>query len=142
METLATFLLRFSAIILSLAISSCAVTTDSTESSWETFANTSGASSDFTSSTSPGSTSGGSAEKVRMFARINFDRLRTDMAVGDGEYLASFAALLGISDSHQAEFFALTKEKFNTLFVSEQTSPDEMLSRLGDELSTHPDLRR
>jgi len=124
-----------------LAVSSCAVTVDSTKSSSETFENTSDATSDFTSSTSPGDEdSTAKARAVKEFTSTNFDRLRQDMAVGNGERLASLAALLEIPDAKRAAFFRLSKERFSTWFSSEKTSPDEVLSKLMVDLDRHPAL--
>ena len=124
-------------------LSSCAVTTESTKSSSETFRNTSEASTKFTSSTSPGggSSSKSKDEKALEFTKANFARVRSDMAVGGGEHLESLAALLGISDSHKSEFFSLTKNNFSTLFSSEHTTAEEMLTKLNSKLSIYPELR-
>ena len=44
-------------------------------------------------------------EAVNAFAALNYDNLKTDMATGGGEYLASLGALMGIADAQQPEFF-------------------------------------
>ena len=117
----------FSALAFGLLLTSCSLTTDPTKSS-----------SDFTSSTSPGSSKPSSEQKAQSFTRDNFSRLKEDMALGHGEYLASLATLLGVPESQQAEFFAFTKENFSSLVSSEQVTPDEMLDALKHELATHP----
>lgn len=120
-------------------LTACAVTTRSTEGSTETFQNTTDASSDFTSSTSPRDESkDAEARKVKAFASVNLDRLKEDMARGGGEHLTAFAHLLGIKEMHQREFFAVTKQNYPTLFSPEPTSSDQMLARLGDEIAAHP----
>lgn len=124
-------------------LSSCAVFTKATEGSSETFQNTSDASTEFTSSTSPrdeGKTS--DSQNVRQFAAINLDRLKGDMARGGGEHLAAFAHLLGIKGDHQSEFFAATRQNYPRLFASEPTSSDEMLARLNTELEANPAWRQ
>jgi hypothetical protein len=122
----------------------CAVTVDSTESSSKTFQNTTDASSKFTSSTSPGSDSGGSDKKEQAlaFSRAQLERIKTDMAVGGGEHLTSLAVLLGVPSHNQPEFFSLTKANFSTLFSSEPTTAEELLARLEDQLDAHPALLR
>ena len=126
-----TLLLTFSAFVGGMMLVSCSLTTDPTKSS-----------SDFTSSTTPGSSSKPSSEeKAKSFARDNFFRLKEDMALGRGEHLASLATLLGIPDERQAEFFALTKEKFSSLVSSEQITADEMFAALNQELLAHPHLQ-
>ena len=120
----------------------CATTTDTTESSSKTFHNTTEASSKFTSSTSPGGGSSDSAknEQALVFSKVNLERIKTDMALGGGEHLTSLATLLDIPARNQPEFFAMTKANFNTLFVSENTTAEELLARLDSELSANPDL--
>jgi ABC-type enterochelin transport system substrate-binding protein len=120
----------------------CATTTDTTESSSETFHNTTDASSKFTSSTSPGEDSSDSAkhEQALAFSKVNLERIKTDMALGGGEYLTSLATLLHIPAHNQQEFFALTKSNFSTLFGSENTTAEELLARLDNELNANPNL--
>ncbi len=124
-------------------ISSCAVFTDSMEGSTETFQNTSDASTDFTSSTSPRKEEKDSqAQKVKAFAEANFDHLKGDMARGGGEHLATFAYLLGISKSHQSDFFVFTREQYPVLIKSASTNSGEMLAELDAELVAHPEWKR
>lgn len=126
-----------------LVTAGCAPTTRSTEGSSETFANTSEASTKFTSSTSPRSSSDqAELQRLHAFTAVNFSRLREEMARGNGEHLAALASLLHISEAHQAEFFALSKQNFSRLFSSEQTTPDEMLARLDTQLSIFPYLQQ
>lgn len=127
-------------------VSSCFyATTKSTEGTTKSVKPTSKASTDVTSSTSPGSSSDESkpdeSEKQALeFTTDNFERLRTDMAVGGGEHLTSLATLMGISDSRKPEFFSLTKNKFSTLFSSDQVTPEELLAMLDLEISADPYL--
>lgn len=79
-------------------------------------------------------------QKVIVFASINFDNLKQDMARGQGEYLASLAELMDVSAKDQAGFFVLTQENFATIFASEETTPSEMLSALKQTMSAHPIL--
>ena len=122
----------------------CAVTNSSTESSSQTFQNTTDASSKFTSSTSPGSDSSESAKKEQAlaFSKMNLERIKTDIAVGGGEHLTSLATLMEIPAHNQQEFFALTKSDFSILFSSDQTTAEELLARLDDELNANPNLFR
>ena len=122
-------------------LSACAVTTKATDGTSETLQNTSDASTDFTSSTSPRKENReGEARQVQQFASVNFDRLREDMARGDGEHLRTFAYLLGIRENHQAEFFAATKKNYPVLFT-EPTNSANLLARLDSELQANPTWR-
>jgi len=126
-----------------MLLSSCAVTTRSTEGSSETFQNTTDASTEFTSSTSPRDEDKKSdAQSVKQFAAVNLDRLKGDMARGGGEHLTVFAHLLGIRESHQGEFFAVTKQNYPLLFGSGPASSETMLARLNTELEAHPAWRQ
>jgi DUF3015 family protein len=119
------------AVVGGMLLGTCSLTTEPTESS-----------SDFTSSTSPNSSSQPKPEqKAKSFTSDNFARVKEDMALGRGEHLASLATLLGIPEKHQAEFFALTKEKFSSLVSSEQITADEMFAALNQELLARPHLR-
>jgi len=135
---------RLIAIFAALSLmSACAVTTRASQGSSETFANTSEASTKLTSSTSPRSSSktDTKTEETIEFTRANFERVKTDMAVGGGEHLASLATLLGVSPSHQEEFFSLTKENFSNFYSSDETTAEELLAKLDLELSVNPQLR-
>jgi hypothetical protein len=124
-------------------VSACAVTTRSTEGTSETFENTTDASSDFTSSTSPRNDAKHSdAQSVTRFASANLDRLKEDMARGGGEHLTAFARLLGIKEIHQAEFFTVTRQNYPFLFGTEPTTTDDMLARLSTELDAYPTWRQ
>jgi hypothetical protein len=124
-------------------LSACAVTTRSTEGTSETLENTTDASSDFTSSTSPrDEVKHSDAQKVTQFASANLDRLKEDMARGGGEHLTAFAHLLGIKEMHQTEFFTVTRQNYPFLFSSEPTTSNDMLARLSTELDAYPTWRQ
>jgi hypothetical protein len=76
--------------------------------------------------------------KVKAFVAANIQRLEEDIARGGGEHLSSFAYLLGILDSHRAEFYSMTKQKFPVLFSTNPTTPEQLLARLDTELDAHP----
>lgn len=120
----------------------CAVTTKTTESSSNTVQNSADVISKFTSSTSPGADSGASAknEQALAFSKVQLERIKTDMAVGGGEHLASLATLLGVPSDNQPQFFAMTKTNFSKLFSSDPTTAEELLARLDDQLDAHPAL--
>jgi len=76
--------------------------------------------------------------KVSVFASVNFENLKQDMAQGRGEHLSSLASLMGIPAEQQGAFFAMTQEKHAVLFQSEATTSTEMLVALNHELSALP----
>jgi hypothetical protein len=79
-------------------------------------------------------------QKVNMFAAINFENLSQEMAQGRGEHLASLATLMGVPAEHQAEFFAMTQEKYTTLIQSGEAAPVAMLKALNAAMAGHPVL--
>ena len=66
--------------------------------------------------------------RVKLFASTNWDNLSGDMARGDGEHLASLAALLKIPASQQPEFFELAREKYRTSTGVE--APEQVVATL------------
>ncbi|MBL8251328.1 MAG: DUF3015 family protein [Candidatus Competibacter sp.] len=96
------------------------------------------------SAASSGSSGSGAAsfksrqERTVEFAKANLERLRNDMAAGEGEYLHSLAALLAIEPSRRPAFFELARDKFDALFPSERTGAAEMLATLQRELRADP----
>lgn len=128
--------------VIGLLTASCAVTTRSSEGTTETLQNTSDVSSDVTSSTSPRDEEKVSERRIKVYAAANIQRLQEEMARGGGEHLTAFADLLGIGDSHRAEFYAMTKDRYPVLFSSDPTTSDQLLARLDTELGAHPRWRR
>ena len=121
-------LLLNAALIAALGLSSgaCTVVTDPSSGS---------------SASSGGSEKSGFLDRqqqVTEFASVNLERLRNDMATGQGEYLGSLATLLDIEPSRQPAFFALTQDKFTALFPSERTTAAEMLATLNREMRADP----
>jgi hypothetical protein len=80
--------------------------------------------------------------KVTMFASMNFENVSQEMAQGQGEHLASLAALLGVPADQQAAFFSLTQEKYKALIASGETSPSAMLKALHEAMAAHPILAK
>lgn len=75
---------------------------------------------EFTSSTTPGALSAGqllrAKQKATFFAMQSQDNLRTDIARGQGEYLASLATLTGVSADRWADFQTTMIGSYSTLF--------------------------
>lgn len=79
-------------------------------------------------------------QKVNVFAAINFENLSQEMAQGRGEHLASLATLMGVPVEHQAEFFAMTQDKYTTLIQSGEAAPVAMIKALNVVMAGHPVL--
>jgi hypothetical protein len=88
-------------------------------------------------------TSGGIVKAEReqaAFAEVNFQDLKGNMAAGGGEYLATFATLLGCEDSAKPGFAKLTQDKFEVLVPSASTTPIQMLSSVKQQIKSSPSL--
>jgi len=71
-----------------------------------------------------------------------FESLAEDMAQGRGEHLASLAALLGVPEEDQPEFFALVQEKYTLLVGSDDTTAVTMLQALQGAMVERPALAK
>jgi len=94
---------------------------------------------DFTSSTTPNSwfSSDGTLKaehKIRAFTVFAFQNLKHDIAQGSGEYLASFATLVGVPTQQHAEFFRFAQGQYGFLYA-EDIRPAESVNRLIKTLS-------
>ena len=81
-------------------------------------------------------------EKATVFAQLSFDNLSQEMAQGQGEHLASLATLMGVPAEHQAEFFAMTQERYLALIRAGDGSPAAMVEALHEAITDHPVLAK
>lgn len=79
------------------------------------------------------------AEQER-FATHNFSGLAKEMAVGQGEQLATFASLLGCPTVKQTHFNAVAKQNYTAIFASDTTTPVEMLTAVKSVMSSDTEL--
>lgn len=79
-------------------------------------------------------------QKTTLFAQLNFENLSQEMAQGQGEHLASLATLMGVPAEHQAEFFAMTQERYILLVKTGEASPVAMVKAINSAIATHPVL--
>lgn len=68
------------------------------------------------------------------YAEANLPELRYEMAQGKGEYVVTFAEVLGCSPEVQGEFTSWAKGSYSKLFKDENTKPQDFLKGLGKEL--------
>ena len=80
--------------------------------------------------------------KVHDYASNNFDRLASDMARGDGEYLDAFASLLQVEASDRAEFKAFTQLNLEHLVPRDDVTVEEFLAELGRRMVERATLSR
>jgi len=69
-------------------------------------------------------------ERAKLFVRNNMDSLSQDLASGQGEYLASVAALLRVPASEQPAFFSLAQDRYARLVSEGAMTPEQLLMTL------------
>ncbi|MES1157541.1 MAG: DUF3015 domain-containing protein [Haliangium ochraceum] len=74
------------------------------------------------------------------FAEINFQDLKRNMATGGGEFLTSFASLLGCEDQAKPVLAKMTQAKYEAILPTEKTSPMEMLSGVKSQIKADSTL--
>jgi hypothetical protein len=74
-------------------------------------------------------------KEVEVFAEVNLDTLRREMAAGQGEFVNSFAALIGARGEEIPAMVQTFQTQYATLFPTSSTTSAEMLSNLSGVLS-------
>jgi hypothetical protein len=74
------------------------------------------------------------------FAEVNFQDLKRNMATGGGEFLTSFATLLGCEDAAKPALAKMTQSKYEAILPTEKTSPMEMLSGVKTQIKSDAQL--
>lgn len=69
-------------------------------------------------------------KEAEVFAEVNLDSLKRDMAVGQGDYAVAFARLLGTQEADIPTMVSLFHSNYGKLFPSAQTTSTEMLASL------------
>jgi hypothetical protein len=88
-------------------------------------------------------TSGGVVKAQReqaAFAEVNFQDLKRNMASGGGEFLTSFATLLGCEDAAKPALAKMTQTKYESILPTEKTTSMEMLSGVKTQIKADPAL--
>jgi hypothetical protein len=75
-----------------------------------------------------------------LFVQNNYNGLAKEMAAGEGESVNTLAGLLGCSADQNHSFASFTKQNYDSIFVSEQTTPSDMLASLKKGMSADPTL--
>ena len=132
-------------VALVFALSACATT----ESTTETFGNTTEATTGFTSSTSPDrdseshdSKDDGDKAAAISFAGKNMAKLRRDAMSGNGEYVDSVGLLLGVKKERLPEYGKMVRENFDDIFTAEEQSPEDLVAKLDEQITKRPILRK
>lgn len=78
------------------------------------------------------------AEKLKVFASINFENLSQEMAQGYGEHLTSLATLMGVPVEQHPEFFVMIQTHYQGLVKSGSAAPTATITALYDAMGQHP----
>ena len=79
-------------------------------------------------------------KEAEVYAEVNLDSLRREMAAGQGEFVNSFASLLGATDKTRPELVKFVQSEYSALFPKADTPSAELLETLQSKLSQHPEL--
>jgi hypothetical protein len=83
--------------------------------------------------------------KINLFAGVNYDNLKQDVARGDGEYLTSLGTLMNVPPQSQRAFGTFLQGKYPILFTSElvddHTAHQKMLTVLNREWQAEQNQR-
>ena len=77
-------------------------------------------------------------KEAEVYAEVNLDSLRSEMAAGRGEFVSTFAQLIGANDT--AKMAQVFQSEYASLFPSSKTTSAELLENLQSVLSSHKDL--
>src|SRR4029077_4547563 len=65
--------------------------------------------------------------QTQAYVEVNFDSLKREMAIGQGEIVETFATLLGATDATRPAMLQFFQSEYIALFPVPQTTPEEML---------------
>lgn len=72
--------------------------------------------------------------QAHVYTAANYDSLRREMAMGQGEYVSTFATLIGATEGNKAEYLKMFQADYAYLFPTAETTSVEMLERLSQRL--------
>ncbi len=71
-----------------------------------------------------------SNEPLNRFVADNMDNLAKDIAMGEGEYLTTLAALMEVTFNERDEFYRLLQDNFSDVFPSESISHADVIDNI------------
>src|SRR5471030_1231007 len=89
------------------------------------------------SSGTSGCTEDGAVKMARataVFADVNLASLRQEMSAGQGEYVNTFATMLGASEATRPQMVRFFQTEYQNLFPTASTSTEDMLKVLSEKL--------
>jgi Protein of unknown function (DUF3015) len=93
-----------------------------------------GATTDFTSSTTPGAPYGNHAlsrakKKTELFTIYGYENIRSDVSRGSGEYLRSLGTLAGVPPDRMEEFQSVMQNSYTSMYDN-SVPPRESVARV------------
>lgn len=79
-------------------------------------------------------------KEAEVFAEVNLESLRRDMAAGDGEFVRAFASLIATDSSKVPSLVKVFHAEYGSLFSSSSTTSAELLEKVAQTLAAHPEL--
>ena len=80
-------------------------------------------------------------KRAEAYAEVNLQKLSKEMAQGGGEYLSSFATLMGCQDTATKQaFFKLSQQKYESIFTEADIDAMTMLRNLRTVMAAEPAL--
>jgi len=95
-----------------------------------------------TSGTSGCTESGTMAQnrEAEVYADVNFKNIQREMAAGNGEYLSTFASLLGVKEVNRPALFQMLQKDYAAIFPTAGTDAVAMLEAVSRKLAENPKL--
>ncbi|MBW1988681.1 MAG: DUF3015 family protein [Deltaproteobacteria bacterium] len=69
-------------------------------------------------------------EQVQRFVADNMDHLAADMARGEGEYLDTLAALMGVPEADRPALYSTLQSNFSSIYTSEQVTSLQVVANM------------
>ncbi|SRR5258708_5789868 len=80
------------------------------------------------------------AKAAEVYAEVNLDSLRREMAIGNGEYVETFASLLGATDANRPAVLKFFQTEYASLFPTASTTSSDLLNTLSVKFAQHSEL--
>lgn len=77
---------------------------------------------------------------AELFAEVNLPSLKQEMAMGQGEFVSTFATLLGAKERQVPAILVYFQQEYKTLFPQADVTSTQLMGTLSRELAKHPEL--
>jgi hypothetical protein len=77
---------------------------------------------------------------AQAYAEVNMDTLRHEMANGQGEFVTTFASMLGVRDQKIPAVVSVFQQNYSVIFPTESITPSEFMETVTRLLAVRQDL--